>query len=56
MGDLQVNPGSKAAQRGIREGDLITTINGESTKTLTSNEAHDLLKGSGSTLKLGLNE
>jgi len=56
MGDLQVNPGSKAAQRGIREGDLITAINGESTKTLTSNEAHDLLKGSGSTLKLGLNE
>ncbi|KAH1013014.1 hypothetical protein HUJ05_012071 [Dendroctonus ponderosae] len=51
-----VNPGSKAAQRGIREGDLITSIQGEKTQNLTNNEAHNLLKRSGSTLKLGLNE
>ncbi|XP_066153221.1 uncharacterized protein CAP isoform X4 [Euwallacea fornicatus] len=53
---ILVNPGSKAAQRGVREGDLITSINGESTDSLTNNEAHDLLKNSGSILKLGLNE
>lgn len=53
---LTVNPGSKAAQRGIREGDLITTINSRSTKNLTNSEAHNLLKNSGNTLKLGLNE
>ncbi|KAH1005867.1 hypothetical protein HUJ04_006775 [Dendroctonus ponderosae] len=52
----RVNPGSKAAQRGIREGDLITSIQGEKTQNLTNNEAHNLLKRSGSTLKLGLNE
>ncbi|XP_030750991.1 PDZ and LIM domain protein 1-like [Sitophilus oryzae] len=52
----RVNPGSKAAQRGIREGDLITTINSRSTKNLTNSEAHNLLKNSGNTLKLGLNE
>ncbi|XP_066262875.1 uncharacterized protein [Euwallacea similis] len=52
----RVNPGSKAALRGVREGDLITSINGESTDNLTNNEAYDLLKNSGSILKLGLNE
>ncbi|KAL1509375.1 hypothetical protein ABEB36_004129 [Hypothenemus hampei] len=52
----RVNPGSKAAQRGIREGDLITSINGIKTKNLSNEEAHDLLKKSSSTLKLGLNE
>ncbi|XP_076258700.1 cbl-associated protein isoform X5 [Rhynchophorus ferrugineus] len=52
----RVNPGSKAAVRGVREGDFITTINGQSTKNLTNNEAHNLLKASGNTLKLGLNE
>ncbi|CAG9773033.1 unnamed protein product [Ceutorhynchus assimilis] len=53
----RVNPGSKAAQRGIREGDFITSINDLSTKNLTNNEAHNLLKNTGSsTLKLGLNK
>lgn len=53
---LQVNPGSKAALRGIREGDLITSINGLSTKDISNADAHNLLKNVGDTLKLGLNE
>lgn len=53
---LQVNPGSKAALRGVREGDLISSINGQSTKDLTNAEAHALLKQSGNSLNLGLNE
>lgn len=55
-GMLQVNPGSKAALRGVREGDLISSINGQSTKDLSNTEAHALLKRSGNTLHLGLNE
>ncbi|KYB24862.1 hypothetical protein TcasGA2_TC031396 [Tribolium castaneum] len=51
-----VNPGSKAALRGIREGDFITSINNQSTKDITNAEAHTLLRNSGDTLKLGLNE
>lgn len=53
---LQVNPGSKAAQQGVREGDLISTINGKSTRDLTNSEAHTLLRTSGEQLKLGLNQ
>lgn len=53
---LQVNPGSKAALRGVREGDVISSINSKSTKDITNSEAHSLLKNAGSTLKLGLNE
>ncbi|GJQ87230.1 putative Src homology 3 domains containing protein [Trypoxylus dichotomus] len=53
---LQVNPGSKAATKGIREGDVITSINGESTRDKTNGEAHALLKSAGNTLKLGLNQ
>ncbi|XP_060525885.1 uncharacterized protein LOC132701744 isoform X3 [Cylas formicarius] len=52
----RVNPGSKASQRGVREGDLITSINGQSTKNLSNSESHALLKNSEDTLKLGLNE
>ncbi|CAH1118977.1 unnamed protein product [Phaedon cochleariae] len=52
----RVNPGSKAAIRGIREGDLISSINGRRTNNLTNLEAHGLLKSAGSNLKLGLNE
>lgn len=54
--NLQVNPGSKAALRGIREGDLITSINGQSTKDISNAEAHNLLRNAGEILKLGLNE
>lgn len=53
---LQVNPGSKAALKGIREGDLVTSINGQSTRGLSNAEAHSLLKSAGETLTLGLNE
>ncbi|XP_014484598.1 PREDICTED: sorbin and SH3 domain-containing protein 1 isoform X23 [Dinoponera quadriceps] len=52
----RVNPGSKAAQQGVREGDLISSINGRSTRDLTNSEAHTLLRTSGEQLKLGLNQ
>ncbi|XP_056636177.1 uncharacterized protein LOC130444871 isoform X3 [Diorhabda sublineata] len=52
----RVNPGSKAALKGIREGDLISSINGQSTKYVTNSEAHGFLKNAGEILKLGLNE
>uniref|UniRef100_A0A6P7FK56 Uncharacterized protein LOC114328625 isoform X11 n=1 Tax=Diabrotica virgifera virgifera TaxID=50390 RepID=A0A6P7FK56_DIAVI len=52
----RVNPGSKAALKGIREGDLISSINGQGTKKLTNIEAHGLLRNAGNVLKLGLNE
>nr|XP_022909670.1 PDZ and LIM domain protein 1-like isoform X2 [Onthophagus taurus] len=54
--EYKVNPGSKAANRGIREGDIITSINGESTKDKTNSETHSMLKSAGDVLKLGLNE
>ncbi|XP_024867670.1 uncharacterized protein LOC112451961 isoform X3 [Temnothorax curvispinosus] len=54
--DGTVNPGSKAAQQGVREGDLISNINGRSTRDLTNSEAHALLRNSGEQLKLGLNQ
>ncbi|KAJ8672553.1 hypothetical protein QAD02_003812, partial [Eretmocerus hayati] len=53
---IPVNPGSKAAQHGIREGDLISSINGKSTRDLTNVESHGLLRNAGDTLKLGLNQ
>ncbi|XP_049820768.1 uncharacterized protein LOC109593978 isoform X6 [Aethina tumida] len=52
----RVNPGSKAAHRGIREGDLITSINGQSTRDISNADAHKLLKHAGDSLVLGLNE
>ncbi|XP_046819454.1 uncharacterized protein LOC124424442 [Vespa crabro] len=52
----RVNPGSKAAQQGVREGDLISSINGKSTRELTNSEAHALLRNAGDHLKLGLNQ
>ncbi|XP_076375466.1 cbl-associated protein isoform X3 [Megalopta genalis] len=52
----KVNPGSKAAQQGVREGDLISSINGRSTRDLTNSEAHALLRNAGDQLKLGLNQ
>lgn len=53
---LQVNPESKASLAGIREGDIVTSINGQTTRGLTNAEAHCLLKNGGETLQLGLNE
>lgn len=52
----RVNPGSKAAQQSVREGDLISSINGRSTRELTNSEAHALLRNAGERLKLGLNQ
>ena len=52
----KVNPGSKAAQQGVREGDLISSINGRGTRDLTNSEAHALLRNAGEHLKLGLNQ
>ncbi|KAK9307650.1 hypothetical protein QLX08_002066 [Tetragonisca angustula] len=52
----KVNPGSKAAQQGVREGDLISSINGRTTRDLTNSEAHALLRNAGEYLKLGLNQ
>ncbi|KAI4485434.1 hypothetical protein M0804_006939 [Polistes exclamans] len=54
--NFQVNPGSKAAQQGAREGDLISSINDKSTRELTNSEAHALLRNAGDHLKLGLNQ
>uniref|UniRef100_A0ABD2X8B9 PDZ domain-containing protein n=1 Tax=Trichogramma kaykai TaxID=54128 RepID=A0ABD2X8B9_9HYME len=53
---MQVNPGSKAAQQGVREGDLISSINGKATRDLTNVEAHSLLRNAGDQLTLGLNQ
>ncbi|XP_069685437.1 uncharacterized protein [Periplaneta americana] len=52
----RVNPGSKAAQKGVREGDVISSINGQSTRNITNSDAHALLRNAGQTLHLGLNE
>lgn len=52
----QVNPGSKAALQGIREGDVITSMNGQSTDQVTNSQAHALLKEAGPTLRLGLKQ
>lgn len=53
---LQVNPGSKAALQGIREGDVITFMNDQSTDQVTNSQAHALLKEAGPTLRLGLKQ
>jgi S1-C subfamily serine protease len=53
---MQVNPGSKAALQGIREGDVITSINGQSTEQISNSQAHSFLKEAGPTLTLGLKQ
>ncbi|XP_047526348.1 sorbin and SH3 domain-containing protein 1 isoform X11 [Pieris napi] len=52
----RVNPGRKASLSGIREGDVITSINGQSTKNMTNSEAHAMLRSAGPSMRLGLNE
>ncbi|KAL4706604.1 hypothetical protein ACJJTC_009016, partial [Scirpophaga incertulas] len=51
-----VNPGRKASLSGIREGDIISSINGRTTKGMSNSEAHAMLRSAGPILKLGLNE
>ncbi len=50
----QVNPGSQAAQHGVREGDLVTGINGETVEHLTNGEVQRLIKKSGPSISLEL--
>nr|XP_026496925.1 sorbin and SH3 domain-containing protein 1 isoform X7 [Vanessa tameamea] len=52
----RVNPGRKASLSGIREGNVITSINGKQTKDMTNADAHAMLRSAGPVLKLGLNE
>ncbi|RVE51933.1 hypothetical protein evm_003399, partial [Chilo suppressalis] len=51
-----VNPGRKASLSGIREGDIISSINGRSTKGMSNADAHAMLRSAGPVLRLGLNE
>jgi C-terminal processing protease CtpA/Prc len=52
-----VNPGSKAALQGIREGDIIASLNGHPTAGVTNSQAHALLKKeAGPILRLGLKQ
>ncbi|XP_053603940.1 uncharacterized protein LOC128671484 isoform X12 [Plodia interpunctella] len=52
----RVNPGRKASLSGIREGDVISSINGRPTKAMSNAEAHAMLRAAGPVLRLGLNE
>ncbi|KAI5631408.1 PDZ domain (Also known as DHR or GLGF) domain-containing protein [Phthorimaea operculella] len=52
----RVNPGRKASLSGIREGDVISSINGRPTRGMSSADAHALLRTAGPVLRLGLNE
>ncbi|XP_059046037.1 N-acetylmuramoyl-L-alanine amidase domain-containing protein SAOUHSC_02979-like [Achroia grisella] len=51
-----VNPGRKASLSGIREGDVISSINGRSTRGMNNADAHAMLRSAGPVLRLGLNE
>ncbi|XP_045535025.1 uncharacterized protein LOC123721195 [Papilio machaon] len=53
---LNVNPGRKASLSGIREGDVISSINGQPTRTMSNADAHAMLRSAGPVLRLGLNE
>nr|XP_049694828.1 sorbin and SH3 domain-containing protein 1 isoform X11 [Helicoverpa armigera] len=52
----RVNPGRKASLSGIREGDVISSINGRPTKSMSNSDAHAMLRSAGPVLRLGLNE
>ncbi|XP_026736963.1 sorbin and SH3 domain-containing protein 1-like isoform X8 [Trichoplusia ni] len=52
----RVNPGRKASLSGIREGDVISSINGRPTKSMSNADAHAMLRSAGPVLRLGLNE
>ncbi|KPJ18890.1 hypothetical protein RR48_12401 [Papilio machaon] len=48
--------GFKASLSGIREGDVISSINGQPTRTMSNADAHAMLRSAGPVLRLGLNE
>ncbi|XP_013138711.1 PREDICTED: PDZ and LIM domain protein 4-like [Papilio polytes] len=52
----RVNPGRKASLSGIREGDVISSINGQPTRAMSNADAHSMLRSAGPVLRLGLNE
>ncbi|CAB3373008.1 Hypothetical predicted protein [Cloeon dipterum] len=52
----RVNPGSKAFDESVREGEVITSINGQPTIGLPNCEAHALIKAAGDTLELTLSQ
>ncbi|XP_063360659.1 PDZ and LIM domain protein 2-like [Cydia amplana] len=52
----RVNPGRKASLCGVREGDVISSINGRATRGMSNADAHAMLRGAGPVLRLGLNE
>ena len=52
---FQVNPGSIGSVSGLREGDLISAINGVKTETLTKEEAKTLHNASKGEMRLQLN-
>ncbi|XP_065343061.1 uncharacterized protein LOC135941455 isoform X6 [Cloeon dipterum] len=52
----RVNPGSKAFDESVREGEVITSINGQPTIGLPNCEAHALIKAAGDTLQLTLSQ
>jgi len=56
MDCVQVNPGSKSSVQGVREGDVITAINGQPTEKVSNSQAHNLLKEAGPTLTLTLKQ
>ena len=53
---LQVNPGSKAETACLREGDVLSSINGIPTFTLTRDEAKQQINLDSETLELQLNQ
>ena len=53
---FKVNPGSKAGTACLREGDLISSINGIPTFTLTREEAKQQINLDSETLELQLNQ
>ena len=53
---MQVNPGSKAGTACLREGDVISSINGIPTFTLTRDEAKQQINLDSETLELRLNQ
>ena len=52
--NAQVTPGGKAGKGGVREGDYIIAINGDSTEGLLHFDAQQMIKATGMSLQLKL--